>query len=84
MLTERGTHLKVHKCFCTQGEKAGIGTVELKYMEQLQRCLSGICSSADTNGYTLMTVKCYYSTVHTAKAVGMSMRPNLRTNKILR
>ena len=35
-LTERGTHLKIHSCFCTHGKATGVGTVEIKHVKQLQ------------------------------------------------
>ena len=30
------------------------------------------------------SLKCYYSTVHTVKAEGVSMRPMLQSNRLLR
>lgn len=94
--TGRGTHLKVHSCFCTHGRNTGTGTLELKQVTQLQHWKNirngdgeWVNSSDeevtdDTCGYKLGTLKCYYSTVHTIKAERLSMRPLLRNNTALR
>ena len=93
--TERGTHLKIHTCFCTHGKTTGTGSLELKQHTQLQRWSDirdgdWVSSSDeeftddDTCAYELGTVKCYYSTVHTLKAERLCMRPKIRNNVALR
>ena len=49
-LTERGTRLKIHSCFCTHGKTTGVGTLEIKYVRQLRYWSNMIGSKWSSSG----------------------------------